>query len=211
MIGDKNYPGTFKSADVYEMGNSEHNQTIEGLKKTLQFDDAINIQFTSVSFVNFPKHWFFGVFFPNVSQCQGVRNIWVQFPNTWKHALSSSKFLWLATYVSYNTVPLWLLQFRVGVRVCWGYAAAAALHSSVIMGVLDQIGRSIISWTSIASLAQGSGNNGSSDLIQNLHYYTTCTLASVGAGAECLQHEIIATPTGSSHNSTELYGTYLAE
>ena len=50
MIGDKNYPGTFKSADVYEMGNSEHNQTIEGLKKTLQFDDAINIQFTSVSF-----------------------------------------------------------------------------------------------------------------------------------------------------------------
>ncbi|XP_072024538.1 medium-chain acyl-CoA ligase ACSF2, mitochondrial-like [Amphiura filiformis] len=47
MIGNGNHPGTFNSDNVSGMGNAEHKQTVEELKKKLQFDDAINIQFTS--------------------------------------------------------------------------------------------------------------------------------------------------------------------
>ena len=32
----------------------------------------------------------------------------------------TSRFLWLATKVSFNMVPLYLLQGGVAVRVCWG-------------------------------------------------------------------------------------------
>ncbi len=49
MIGSCDYPGTLKTDDVFGMGNAEHRQTVEDCKKTLQFDEPINIQFTSVS------------------------------------------------------------------------------------------------------------------------------------------------------------------
>ena len=42
----------------------------------------------------------------------------------------TSRFLWPAMYVSYNTVMLWLLQFGVAVRVRWQNSAATALCGS---------------------------------------------------------------------------------
>ena len=43
------HPGSFLFSDVLDMGRSEHYDVIEECKKTLQFDDVMNIQFTSVS------------------------------------------------------------------------------------------------------------------------------------------------------------------
>ena len=42
-------PGAFLFSDVMEMGKSEHYDVIEKCKRSLQFDDVMNIQFTSVS------------------------------------------------------------------------------------------------------------------------------------------------------------------
>lgn len=47
MVGNDAYPGSFASDDVFDMGTTEHYQAVEQFKKTLQFDDPINIQFTS--------------------------------------------------------------------------------------------------------------------------------------------------------------------
>ena len=44
--------------------------------------------------------------------------------------MHTSRFLWLATKVPSNAVPLWLLQVRVSVRVHWGYSAPTALCGS---------------------------------------------------------------------------------
>ena len=48
---------------------------------------------------------------------------------------NTSRFLQLATWVSYYAVPLWLLQVTAPLRVLWGYSAATAcavaLQSSV--------------------------------------------------------------------------------
>ncbi|XP_064632359.1 medium-chain acyl-CoA ligase ACSF2, mitochondrial-like [Lineus longissimus] len=47
MLGEDDYPGTFRFQDVMEMGNKELRSEIENMQSDLQFDDAINIQFTS--------------------------------------------------------------------------------------------------------------------------------------------------------------------
>ncbi|XP_033106891.1 medium-chain acyl-CoA ligase ACSF2, mitochondrial-like [Anneissia japonica] len=47
MMGDDDFPGSLKFNDLYTMGTSEHFSIIEDCKTTLQFDEPINIQFTS--------------------------------------------------------------------------------------------------------------------------------------------------------------------
>ena len=43
----------------------------------------------------------------------------------------TSRFLWLATRVSYIVVLLWLLQDGEAARVLWGYFEATALHCAM--------------------------------------------------------------------------------
>nr|XP_054754259.1 medium-chain acyl-CoA ligase ACSF2, mitochondrial-like [Lytechinus pictus] len=54
MMGEEPHPGTFLFGDVMDMGGSEEHDVIDRCRKTLQFDDVANIQFTSVTTGN-PK------------------------------------------------------------------------------------------------------------------------------------------------------------
>ena len=47
QIGGPPSPGTIAFEDVTKMGGARHRETLAELAKTLQFDDAVNIQFTS--------------------------------------------------------------------------------------------------------------------------------------------------------------------
>ena len=47
QVGGPPAPGTILFEEVGRMGGPRHRETIEALGKTLQFDDAVNIQFTS--------------------------------------------------------------------------------------------------------------------------------------------------------------------
>ena len=47
QIGGPASPGTIAFEDVTKMGGARHRETLAELAKTLQFDDAVNIQFTS--------------------------------------------------------------------------------------------------------------------------------------------------------------------
>jgi fatty-acyl-CoA synthase len=47
QVGGPPAPGTIPFEEVGRMGGPRHRETIEALGKTLQFDDAVNIQFTS--------------------------------------------------------------------------------------------------------------------------------------------------------------------
>src|SRR5882757_9749254 len=47
QIGGPLSPGTIAFKDVTKMGGARHRETLAELAKTLQFDDAVNIQFTS--------------------------------------------------------------------------------------------------------------------------------------------------------------------
>ena len=49
MMGQGNFPGSFNFDSVMDMAKEEHFTEIEKYKQVLQFDDPINIQFTSVS------------------------------------------------------------------------------------------------------------------------------------------------------------------
>lgn len=49
MMGKGNFPGTFSFDDVMDMGKEDHFKHIEKMKSVLQFDQPVNIQFTSVS------------------------------------------------------------------------------------------------------------------------------------------------------------------
>lgn len=48
-MGDEKTPGTFTYNDVMEMETEERKQQVQKISDLLQFDDPINIQFTSVS------------------------------------------------------------------------------------------------------------------------------------------------------------------
>ncbi len=47
QIGGPAFPGTIPFEDVARMGGARHREALAELAKTLQFDDAVNIQFTS--------------------------------------------------------------------------------------------------------------------------------------------------------------------
>ncbi|QHO73229.1 AMP-binding protein [Bradyrhizobium sp. CCBAU 051011] len=47
QIGGPKCPGTIAFEDVAQMGGTRHREQLSELSKTLQFDDAVNIQFTS--------------------------------------------------------------------------------------------------------------------------------------------------------------------
>jgi fatty-acyl-CoA synthase len=47
QIGGPAFPGTIPFEDVARMGGARHREALAALAKTLQFDDAVNIQFTS--------------------------------------------------------------------------------------------------------------------------------------------------------------------
>ncbi|KAK3099774.1 hypothetical protein FSP39_009474 [Pinctada imbricata] len=47
MMGEKSHPGTFRFCDILEAGTSKQRAEIMDLQDKLQFDDPINIQFTS--------------------------------------------------------------------------------------------------------------------------------------------------------------------
>jgi fatty-acyl-CoA synthase len=47
QVGGPHAPGTIPFEEVSDMGGARHRDTLAGLGKTLQFDDAVNIQFTS--------------------------------------------------------------------------------------------------------------------------------------------------------------------
>ena len=48
-MGNEQIPGSFAFDDVMVMGGTEHFDQAERIAKTLQFDDIMNIQFTSVN------------------------------------------------------------------------------------------------------------------------------------------------------------------
>ena len=54
QIGDETAAGFFNFTDIADLADDSHHQRIEGLAGTLQFDDPINIQFTSGT-TGFPK------------------------------------------------------------------------------------------------------------------------------------------------------------
>ncbi|XP_052794275.1 medium-chain acyl-CoA ligase ACSF2, mitochondrial-like [Mya arenaria] len=54
MMGDDDHPGTWKFSDVMSAGSDEQRRSIVDLQDRLQFDEAINIQFTSGT-TGFPK------------------------------------------------------------------------------------------------------------------------------------------------------------
>ena len=54
QIGEKTAAGFFNFTDITDLADDSHHQRIEGLAGTLQFDDPINIQFTSGT-TGFPK------------------------------------------------------------------------------------------------------------------------------------------------------------
>ncbi|XP_078588559.1 medium-chain acyl-CoA ligase ACSF2, mitochondrial-like isoform X2 [Branchiostoma floridae x Branchiostoma japonicum] len=47
MLGEEKFPGTFSFPEVQEMGDHAHRRTVLEMQDKLQFDDPINIQFTS--------------------------------------------------------------------------------------------------------------------------------------------------------------------
>ncbi|TSK14804.1 Acyl-CoA synthetase family member 2, mitochondrial [Bagarius yarrelli] len=47
IVTDSKQPGAFHWSDLMQAGSSQHYQAIEDVQKTLNFDDPINIQFTS--------------------------------------------------------------------------------------------------------------------------------------------------------------------
>ena len=47
QIGGPKFPGTLAFEDVTRMGGAQHHEQLAELARTLQFDDAVNIQFTS--------------------------------------------------------------------------------------------------------------------------------------------------------------------
>ena len=49
MLGEEKFPGTYSFPEVLDMGDHAHMRTVLEMQDKLQFDDPINIQFTSVS------------------------------------------------------------------------------------------------------------------------------------------------------------------
>lgn len=49
MLGSGNFKGALMFDDVMDLARDEHRKEAAEIAKTLQFDDPINIQFTSVS------------------------------------------------------------------------------------------------------------------------------------------------------------------
>ncbi|KAI8484281.1 Acyl-CoA synthetase member 2 mitochondrial [Branchiostoma belcheri] len=47
MLGEEKFPGTFSFPEVMKMGDHAHRKTVLEMQDKLQFDDPINIQFTS--------------------------------------------------------------------------------------------------------------------------------------------------------------------
>ncbi|CAD5124673.1 DgyrCDS12934 [Dimorphilus gyrociliatus] len=47
MISDKQYPGSFTFSEIMDAGDQSHKGILDQIKSTLQFDEPINIQFTS--------------------------------------------------------------------------------------------------------------------------------------------------------------------
>ena len=56
MLGSGQFKGALMFDDVMDMAKDEHHKEVKDLSKVLQFDDPINIQFTSVSKGPFFKH-----------------------------------------------------------------------------------------------------------------------------------------------------------
>lgn len=48
IVTDSKQPGAFQWKDLMQAGSSQHYQELEDLQKKINFDDPINIQFTSV-------------------------------------------------------------------------------------------------------------------------------------------------------------------
>ena len=48
MMGEEEFPGTYKFGDVLDMAEPAGVAAVHDIRKQLQFDDPINIQFTSV-------------------------------------------------------------------------------------------------------------------------------------------------------------------
>lgn len=49
VMGSHSFPGTYNFDDVMEMGESDDFSSICNIQDKIQFDEPINIQFTSVS------------------------------------------------------------------------------------------------------------------------------------------------------------------
>ena len=49
IMTNEDFPGAFKFNDVMKLGGAAEITEMQNLQAKLQFDDAINIQFTSVS------------------------------------------------------------------------------------------------------------------------------------------------------------------
>ena len=58
LIAKESQPGTIKSDDVFSMGTNEHQQAVNNFKASLQCDEPINIQFTSVSYLHIMSECF---------------------------------------------------------------------------------------------------------------------------------------------------------
>ena len=49
MISEKEFGGAFKFGDIFEAGGGDDFSLLSEMKSAVQMDDAVNIQFTSVS------------------------------------------------------------------------------------------------------------------------------------------------------------------
>jgi len=48
------FSGAFSFEDVMQVGGKDEHVKVQEIKKDIQFDDAVNIQFTSVCFLRTP-------------------------------------------------------------------------------------------------------------------------------------------------------------
>lgn len=55
IVTDSKQPGALQWNDLMQAGSSQHYQELEDLQKKINFDDPINIQFTSVLRSEFQK------------------------------------------------------------------------------------------------------------------------------------------------------------
>lgn len=50
MMGTESFPGAFSFSDVKQIGTSADVAQVHNISRSLDFDEPINIQFTSVSY-----------------------------------------------------------------------------------------------------------------------------------------------------------------
>lgn len=55
IVTDSKQPGAFHWNDLMQAASSQHYQELEDLQKKINFDDPVNIQFTSVLKTEFQK------------------------------------------------------------------------------------------------------------------------------------------------------------